>query len=214
MIVDSIPVGMFQCNCYLIGDEKRRTGVLIDPGAEGDEILAMVARHGVEITDIIVTHAHLDHVCALDPVRAATNARVHMNPRDLPLFREVSAQGKLFGLRVEKPADPENSLAHEQRIACGDLTLRIIETPGHSPGSVSVLVEDQAGIVFTGDTLFAGSIGRTDLWGGSYEEIIESIKARLLPLGRDVTVYPGHGCATTVGEEKESNPFLVPGLAI
>lgn len=208
MIVDSIPVGPFQCNCYLIGDEKAGTGIVIDPGDEGEAVLEMVSKHALTITDIIITHAHLDHVSGVDVVRKATNAVVHMSRNDMPLFEIIPSQGALFGLRVKRPGDPEKFVTQNQLIRAGSMALRVIETPGHTPGSVSLLVEGEKGLLFTGDTLFAGSIGRTDLWGGSYEQIIESIVTRLLPLGTDVLVYPGHGESTSLGEEREYNPFL------
>lgn len=208
MILDRLPVGMFQCNCYLIGDPETKRGMLIDPGDEAEAILRMVRKHDVTVTDIVLTHAHLDHVCGVQMIRRETGATVHLNEKDLPLYQHVQKQGRMFGLEVEQPDAPDRYLIHDQVIGSGGLTLRVIETPGHSPGSVSLLIESGNGLLFTGDTLFAGSIGRTDLWGGSYDQIIESIKTRLLTFEHDVPVHPGHGDLTSIGEERRFNPFL------
>ncbi len=208
MIIDAVCVGMFQVNCYLLADEASKTGLLIDPGDEGDSILEMIRGHGVKVSDILITHSHLDHVGALDEVRDALGADVHMNPKELPLFDRVAAQGLAFGLQLRRPRTPEKELADGQVLEAGGLSIRVIETPGHSPGGVCLLLEKPRRLLLTGDTLFAGGIGRTDLWGGSYEQLIASIKQRLLSLEGELAVYPGHGPPSTIGEERRHNPFL------
>ncbi|MEW6368830.1 MAG: MBL fold metallo-hydrolase [Acidobacteriota bacterium] len=212
MIIDAVCVGMFQVNCYLLADESAGIGVLVDPGDEGESILEMIRGHGVNVSDILITHSHLDHVGALDEVRDALGARVHMNPKELPMFERVPAQGLAFGLRMRQPRAPEEELIDDQVLQLGGLAIRVIETPGHSPGGVCLLLEQPGRLLLTGDTLFAGGIGRTDLWGGSYDQLIDSIKKRLLSLDDDLAVYPGHGPPTTIGEERRNNPFLQDGL--
>jgi hydroxyacylglutathione hydrolase len=207
VILESFAVGPFQCNCTILGDGKTREAIVVDPGGEADRILAALARHGLRATAILHTHAHLDHLGATQAVKDATGASVLLHPEDLFLYENVAMQARMLGLPLVEVPPLDAHLAHEQEIRFGDIPTVCLHTPGHTPGSVSFLIPDQ-GLVLSGDTLFLGSIGRTDLPGGSFETIIESIRARLLPLPDETRVIPGHGPATTIGQEKRTNPFL------
>ncbi|HPC46407.1 MAG TPA: MBL fold metallo-hydrolase [Deltaproteobacteria bacterium] len=210
MIVRTIVVTEFMTNCYIVGEEKSRQCLVIDPGGEADRILERVAADGLEVRAILATHAHVDHIGAVSEIREATGAPVYLHSLELPIFQAASRMARIFGIRVSQPADPDRFLAEGDVVSIDSaVSLTVVETPGHSPGGVSFVAGD--GLCFAGDTLFAGSIGRTDLPGGSYRTLISSIKNRLLPLGDHVKVLPGHGPATTLGAERMYNPFLVGG---
>jgi len=209
MIVDSVEVGPIQATCYLVTDRDGGTGMVIDPGDEPDLILAMIARHRVTVTQILLTHGHLDHVLAVDAVRKATGAPVSLGQKDLPLYEMVPAQAAAFDMKAVQPGRPDKLLAGGETFRVGGLSVKVIATPGHSPGGVCYLVSDAHGsALFSGDTLFAGGIGRTDLWGGSHKQLLESIRLSILTLDAKTPVYPGHGEATTVGDERDYNLFL------
>ena len=207
MILECFPVGPFQCNCTILGDEETREAIVVDPGGEPDRILAALARHALRATAILHTHAHLDHLGATQAVKDATGAPVLLHGADLFLYENVEMQARMLGLPPVAVPPLDAHLAHEQEIRFGGCPTLCLHTPGHTPGSVSFLLPDQ-GLLLSGDTLFLGSIGRTDLPGGSFEEIIESIHGRLLPLPDETRVIPGHGPATSIGQEKRINPFL------
>ena len=215
-------VGPFQCNCRLIACEKTGEAALVDPGDEPQKILqkldGLKTASGlpIRLKYLLHTHGHLDHVGATRGVRQgrAEAPRILLHRGDEPLYANLIEQGKLFGLRYESPLPIEEYLEHEQELSVGSLRLSVIHTPGHSPGSVCLrLHEDStAGTqesLFSGDTLFQGSVGRTDLWGANQEQMFSSIKGRILTLDDDTMVCPGHGPDTRVGIEKRSNPFLV-----
>jgi glyoxylase-like metal-dependent hydrolase (beta-lactamase superfamily II) len=208
MLLKTVVVTEFMTNCFILGDEQTKKGIVIDPGGEAEKILRQIEALGVEIMTIVNTHAHVDHIGAIREIKDATGAQVMMHRSELPLLQAASRMGRLFGIHVEQPPDPDRFLAEGDEVSFGDgLSLKVIETPGHSPGGIA-LVASEGKLCFAGDTLFAGSIGRTDLPGGDYHTLISSIKTKLLPLGDDMKVLPGHGPATTLGAERRHNPFL------
>ncbi len=203
--VITIPNGQFQENCYLLAETGQADAVIVDPGEEPESFLAAAAREGLRIREIWLTHGHLDHVVGVADVKAATGAPVLLHPADEPLYRNLPQQGLWFGLRLAPPPPIDRELAHGGTVAIGSTVFQVRHTPGHSPGSVSFVTD---GLVIGGDVLFQGSIGRTDLPGGSFDRLIQSIREELLVLPDDTVVYSGHGPATTVGAERRSNPFL------
>lgn len=205
MKVVTIPNGAFVENCYLVIDETARECAIVDPGEEAGLILRQVEHAAVLPVAIWLTHAHLDHVLGVTPVRAATSAPVFLHPADRALYDRVPDQATAFGLRADPLDPPDQPFAHGQLLRVGGLSFTVRHTPGHSPGSVSIVGE---GIVFDGDVLFQGSIGRTDLPGGDLETLLASIERELLVLPDSTIVYSGHGPATTIGAERRTNPFL------
>jgi hydroxyacylglutathione hydrolase len=216
MIHEILPVGWLQCNCHVVGDPATREAVVIDPGDETEKILAVVARHHLTVKAILITHAHIDHVGGLRKMREATGAPVRMHPDDLELYRILDQQAATIGVPLPGRVEVDGELREGDTVRWGAYQVSVLHTPGHTRGSVSLYFPGEpatgaagaAGSLFAGDTLFAGSIGRTDLWGGSFEAIIRSIESKLLELPEQTIVYPGHGPATTIGEERETNPFL------
>jgi len=216
MIHEVLPVGWLQCNCSIVGDPQTREAIVIDPGDEVDRILEIVTRHGLNVRAVVVTHAHIDHVGGLQKIHQATGAPVLMHPEDLELYRDLEGQAARIGLRAPAKVEVDGLLREGDTVRWGRYQAHVLHTPGHTRGSVSLylpskLVQEkpvEPGKLFAGDTLFAGSIGRTDLWGGSFEEIMRSIHSKLLALPDGTLVYPGHGPETTIGEEREGNPFL------
>jgi len=212
----SIPVGMLQCNCSIIGDPVTREALVIDPGDEVGRILDLLGRHRLTVKAIVSTHAHIDHVGGLCKLHKYTGAPVMMHREDLPLYQAMDIQAAFLGVMPPDLADVHQVLADGDVLQWGSLEARVIHTPGHTPGSVSLYMPTEAGKItlaapqlFAGDTLFAGSIGRTDLWGGSMEEIMDSLRGKLMALPDETVVHPGHGPTTFIGEERQSNPFLV-----
>lgn len=203
----AIPVGALEVNCYIVWDKETGEGVIIDPGADADEVEALARKEEVIVRCVINTHGHFDHVGADAAMKAAFNAPVAIHSKDVPLMAEAHEHGIFFGIETPKQSEPDILLEDGQAIEFGPLTLRVIHTPGHTKGGVCLYLEKEK-VLFTGDTLFAGSIGRTDFEGGSMEELMASITKKLLPLGDDVKVLPGHGPSSTIGEEKTENPFL------
>lgn len=204
MLIRSAEVGSFAANCYLLACDETREGVIIDPGAEARTILDMVAKEKVKVQYIINTHGHVDHVGANEEVRRALGVPLLIHEADGEMCKKPHASLSAFVGKLHL-AVPDRLLTDGEKIKAGNLTIEVISTPGHTKGSISLLVD---GALFTGDTLFAGSIGRTDFPGGSFEQIIRSIKERLLVFPDDTPVYPGHGPRSTIGEEKKYNPFL------
>jgi len=200
-----IPNGTFVENCYLVIDEAARQCAIVDPGEEAELILHRIALAAVAPVAIWLTHAHLDHVLGVSEVRAATGAPVFLHPADRALYDRVPDQAAVFGLRADPLAPPDRAFAHGEGLRVGGLSFTVRHTPGHSPGSVSLVGE---GVVFGGDVLFQGSIGRTDLPGGNRETLVASIERELLVLPDSTIVYSGHGPATTIGAERRTNPFL------
>ncbi len=208
MIVKALTVGLLQENCYILGCEKTLKGVIVDPGDNARGILRVVQQEGLTIEKIINTHAHFDHVLAVNGVKTATKARFCLHPADLPILHDVPERVRLWlDSEVDPVDDPDEFLEHGQVIHFGEQQLEVRFTPGHSPGHV-VFVDAAGQQVFGGDTLFQGSIGRFDLQGGDGATLLRSIREQLLTLPDAYVVYPGHGPATSIGDERESNPFV------
>ena len=205
MKIVQIPNGAFVENTYLVIDEAAAQCAVIDPGEEADRILHEIAGAGARPTAIWITHAHLDHVMGVARVRWETAAPVYLHPADRELYDRAVQQGFAFGVAVEPPPAPDGALAAGDTIQVGQLRFAVRHAPGHSPGSVCLVGE---GVVFSGDVLFAGSIGRTDLPGGSSETLLQSIRNVLFAFPDSTVVYSGHGEPTTIGREKRTNPFL------
>jgi hydroxyacylglutathione hydrolase len=208
MIQEVIPVGMLQCNCYVLGDEATGDAIVIDPGDDIERVQQILTRHSLKPKYIVATHAHIDHVGGIEKLARATGAAVMMHQADLPLYQNLAAQAAWLGVRPPNAIDVDQFLREGDRVVWGSRALEVLHTPGHSPGSLCLHLRGDDERVFSGDTLFAASIGRTDLWGGSYPEILKSIEAKLLALPENTPVFPGHGPATSIGEERQSNPFL------
>ncbi len=249
----TIPVGMLQCNCSIIGDPATREALVVDPGDEVNRILDLLGRHKLIVKAIVSTHAHIDHVGGLSKLHQYTGAPVLMHRDDLPLYQAMDMQAAFLGVLPPELTDIDQLLKEGDVLRWGGFEALVIHTPGHTPGSVSlylphdagkvtipnegekadvsedaerievpeegeiVAVQDEAAKIkilapqlFSGDTLFAGSIGRTDLWGGSMEQIMDSLRSKLMHLPDETMVYPGHGPATTIGDERHLNPFLQP----
>ena len=192
-------------NCYILGCEESKEAAVIDPGGDTDRILLSLAESGLSVKYIINTHAHVDHAAGNGKMKAATGADLLLHELEIPLLEHIAASAASWGLSVEDSPPPDRTVADGETISFGTVSLIVIHTPGHSPGGISLHTE---GCVFVGDTLFAGSIGRTDLPGGNYNTLISSIKNKLFPLGDDVRVFTGHGPETTIQREKSFNPFV------
>lgn len=205
-IFDHLVVGPIQCNCYIVGDSATKEAIVIDPGDQPDDILDSVQRHGLKLVGAVATHAHFDHVLGAEAIRERAGVPFYLHIDDVPLLAALQEQGRMFlGREFSPPPEVDRHYADGDELAAGSLKLAVIHTPGHSPGSISLLAPGEA--VFSGDTLFAGSIGRTDLPGGDHELELTSIRERLFPL-EDLPVYPGHGPPTSIDKEKISNPFV------
>lgn len=204
MIIKLLEVGPLMANCYIIGCETTRVAAVIDPGDEAARILDTAGEKNLKIDYIINTHGHFDHVGANRKLKEATGAQLMIHRQDVPMLRSVSASAAVWGLKAEDSPDPDRILEDGNTIRVGDITLAVIHTPGHSPGGISLHTDK---CVFVGDTLFAGSIGRTDFPGGDFNTLISSIRKKLFVLGDDVRVLTGHGPDTTIGREKQFNPF-------
>ncbi len=204
MIIKKLVVGPFASNCYIIVSESNKEGMIIDPGADAEEILKNVKDLELSIKSIVLTHGHIDHIGALKEVKETTGAEVAIHTDDTKSLQERSA-GRVFGLSYPPPPPPDRLLKGGDSIDIGDLHLLVLHTPGHSPGGICLLGE---GVVFSGDTLFNYGIGRYDLPGGSGSQLMNSIHTKLMILPDNTIVYPGHGPDTTIGTERRGNPFL------
>jgi glyoxylase-like metal-dependent hydrolase (beta-lactamase superfamily II) len=205
MIIKNIVVGPLEVNCYILGCEDTKEAVIIDPGDNADEIISNIEKEGLNPKFIINTHAHFDHIGGVKAIQDHFKIDFILHEGDLFLVENASEQATAFGLKpISKPVVNKNA-TNGEKVNLGNKSITVIHTPGHSPGGVCYYSGNN---VFVGDTLFAGSIGRTDLPGGSYDTLINSIKENLFPLGDSTIVYPGHGPSTTIGNEKEHNPFL------
>jgi len=199
-------VGPLACNCYVVGDDATKEAIVIDPGGDASALIEVLVELELRVTAIVATHAHFDHLIAAEAVRAHTGAPFYMHRDDRPLLDWFQESALMFlGMETGPPPEVDNDLSEGDLLKAGAAELTILHTPGHSPGSV-VLVGDAA--VFSGDTLFAGSVGRTDLPGGDTQTLIDAVKHKLFTLGSDLAVYPGHGPATTLERERASNPFV------
>jgi glyoxylase-like metal-dependent hydrolase (beta-lactamase superfamily II) len=207
MIFETLVVGQLGVNCFILADPETREGVVVDPGDETGAILAVIREKGITVKYILNTHGHFDHVGGNRKMVEATGAPLLIHGGDEPLLSLASRSATMYGLRAENSPPPARHLMDGQVITFGTVELRVIHTPGHSPGGCCFYLPG-AGKLISGDTLFAESIGRTDLAGGSHGQLITSITAKLLPLPDETRVYPGHGPSTTIGHEKRHNPYL------
>jgi hydroxyacylglutathione hydrolase len=206
-LVETFPVGPLQCNCTILADPVSREAVVIDPGDEAERILRALEAAKVSPVALLHTHAHFDHITGSRRVKEATGAPIRLHAADRPLYDALPDQAALFGLRAGAPLPPDAPLEDAERIRFGPFSLRALHTPGHTPGSTCFLLEGDAPALYSGDTLFRRSIGRTDLWGGDTDAILDSIRTKLFALPGDVPVVCGHGPGTTIDEEKRLNPF-------
>ncbi len=207
MIHEILPVGPLQCNCSVIGDEATREAIVIDPGDDIEQVLGLVRKHHLQVKQIVVTHAHIDHVGGAMKLRAATGAPILLNQNDYALLKMLDVQAAWIGVAAPGKVEIDQHLGHADTVTTGSLAAQVLHTPGHTEGSICLYFPTENKLI-AGDTLFAGSIGRTDLPGGSYEKILHSLHDRVLALPDETVVVPGHGPLTTIGEERESNPFL------
>ncbi len=208
MIHEILPVGPLHCNCSVIGDEATHEALVIDPGDDIEDVLRLIQKHNLKVKQIVITHAHIDHVGGAMKLRAATGAPILLNQNDYALLKMLDVQAAWIGVKNPGKVDIDRSIGQSDTVQAGSLKADVIHTPGHTEGSVCLFFPAER-MLIAGDTLFAGSIGRTDLPGGSSEKIIDSLQQKVLALPDDTLVVPGHGPLTTIGEERESNPFLV-----
>ncbi len=205
MIIKGLEVGPIMANCFIVGCEETKEAAVIDPGDDADQILLTLADLKLRVKYILNTHGHFDHVGANSRMKAATGAEILIHSLDVPMLGRLSASAAAWGLSAEDSPEPDRTLADGDTVTFGRLTFTVIHTPGHTPGGISFY---GSGCVFVGDALFAGSIGRTDFPGGDYDTLITSIRTKLFALDDNTTVYTGHGPETTIGHEKQHNPFV------
>jgi len=208
LVVESFPVGPLQCNCSIIGCKETGEAAVIDPGGDVDDIIKMLEENGLKVKYLLHTHAHFDHILGSKELKEKTGAKICLHEKDKFLYDNLQNQCKLFGFKADSPTDIDTYLNDEEELKIGKIKTSIIHTPGHTPGSLCFKIGEDESVLFSGDTLFQHSIGRTDLWGGSFDEIIKSIKGRLLVLDDSTRVVPGHGPDTDIWHEKKENPFL------
>ena len=207
MIHEILPVGMLACNCSIFGDEQTREALVIDPGDDIEDIQAILAKHGLKLKAIFITHAHIDHIGGAAKLKAATGAPVYMNSADQTLYDHLDVQAQWLGLPPPDRTPIDADAREGDRLTVGPTELTVLETPGHTRGSVSLWIPTENKLV-AGDTLFRESIGRTDLPGGDGRQILESIREKLLTAPEQTVVIPGHGPLTTIAHELEFNPYL------
>jgi glyoxylase-like metal-dependent hydrolase (beta-lactamase superfamily II) len=208
MIHEIFPVGPLQCNCSIIGDESTREAMVIDPGDDIEDVLGLIRKHNLRVKQIVITHAHIDHVGGAMKLRAATGAPILLNQNDYALLKMLDVQAAWIGVAAPGAVEIDQSVTTGDTVKAGTHAASILHTPGHTEGSVCLYFPAEK-LLIAGDTLFAGSIGRTDLPGGSMQKIMQSLHGTVLALPDETVVVPGHGPTTTIGEERESNPYLV-----
>lgn len=208
MIHETLPVGRLGCNCSIFGDEETREAIVVDPGDDIDDIAAVLARHGLRVKSIVITHAHIDHIGGAAKLKALTGAPVHMNARDQELYDALPVQAGWLGMAKSPEQTEIDTPARDgDTLRLGGTEFHVLHTPGHTPGSLCLWIPAEQKLI-SGDTLFQESIGRTDLPGGDGRQILRSIKDKLYPLPDETIVFPGHGGTTTLGHEKQHNYFL------
>jgi hydroxyacylglutathione hydrolase len=208
MIIETFPVGPIGCNCTILGDEETGEAILIDPGDDPEEILARLEKHKLKATQLVCTHTHIDHVGAIYGVQERLGTPAAIHKADLFLLEKLDEQAQWCGMPVPKRGVIDQFVADGDAVSCQGVEMGVIHTPGHTPGSTTFHLKGDRNILFTGDTLFMQSIGRTDLWGGSHQEILRSIEKKLMTFDDDTLVIAGHGQSTTIGHERRYNPFL------
>ena len=208
MIRETFPVGLLQCNCTILGDETTLEAIVVDPGAELSKIMAVIAKHGFTVKQILVTHAHIDHIAGALELKALTGAPIAYSQHDLPLVAMMNVQAGWLNMPTPDVRPPDEDLHDGQVVQVGALRAEVIHTPGHTPGSICLYLPEHT-LLLAGDTLFAGSVGRSDLPGGDGALLIRSIRNNLLHLPDATNVIPGHGRPTSIGVERRSNPFLL-----
>lgn len=207
MIHEILPVGPLRCNCSVIGDEVTHEAMVIDPGDDIDDVVDLIRKHHLQVKQIVITHAHIDHVGGAMKLRAASGAPILLNQNDYALLKMLDMQAAWIGVPSPGKVEIDRSIATGEKISAGSHTASVLHTPGHTEGSICLYFEAEKKLI-AGDTLFAGSIGRTDLPGGSMPKILHSLRETVLALPDETVVIPGHGPLTTIGEERETNPFL------
>lgn len=207
MIQKALLVGLLEVNCYILGDEETKEAVVIDPGGDENEILEALNHHGLKLKTIIDTHGHFDHVDANQPLKEATGASIAIHELDGAMLAKPSAEAMFFTGNRLRLSTADILLKEGDILNFGNYRLKVLHTPGHTPGGISLVMEGNT-LVYVGDLLFQGSIGRTDFPGGSFEDLINAVKTKIFTLGDNYTVYPGHGPVTTVGQERKYNPFF------
>jgi len=205
LVIKRFVVGAIETNCYVVSCPDSRESVVIDPGDYDPSLAAYLEEKGLSVKYIVNTHSHFDHTGGNKKLKDATGAPLLIHRAEAGMLPRINLLALMFGLKVDKSPPADGFLAEGDEVKFGNISLNVLETPGHSPGSISLYTDN---VAFVGDTLFAGSIGRTDLPGGSYDRLIQSITEKIVPLGDDTVVYSGHGPETTVGHEKRYNPFL------
>jgi glyoxylase-like metal-dependent hydrolase (beta-lactamase superfamily II) len=208
MIHEILPVGPLRCNCSIIGDETTHEAMVIDPGDNIDEVLALIRKHNLQVKQIVITHAHIDHVGGAMKLRAATGAPILLNQNDYALLNMLDVQATWIGVPTPDKVEIDRSISTGETVTAGQHTAQVLHTPGHTEGSICLYFQAEKKLI-AGDTLFAGSIGRADLPGGSTQKIMRSLHDTVLALPDETVVIPGHGELTTIGKEREDNPFLV-----
>lgn len=208
MLIKKLTVGPIMANCFIVGCDQTREAAVIDPGDEADRILLTLAEAKLTVTHIINTHGHFDHVGANRRMKQATGAPILIHALDAPMLHLLSRSAAAWGMSAENSPPPDRTIDEGDTISVGTITFKVIHTPGHTPGGVSLHAD---GYLFVGDTLFAGSVGRTDFPGGDFDTLKSSIQEKLFTLGDEVQVFTGHGPETTIGEEKRHNPFVGTG---
>lgn len=208
MIRETFPVGLLGCNCTILGDKASHEAIVVDPGYDIPQVLALLAKHQLTVKKIVVTHAHIDHIASAQSLKQMTGAPILYNQADLPLVAMMDVQAGWLGLPVPTVLPPDHSPADGEAIHAGGISANVMYMPGHTEGSLCLHLPKEH-LLLAGDTLFAGSVGRTDLPGGSSGKLLASIRERLLPLPDATLVVPGHGPTTTIGTERVQNPFLV-----
>lgn len=212
LLIETITNGPFMENCFLVADPKTKKAIVIDPGDEHDRIVQIIEKAGLEVSEIVNTHGHIDHAGSVAPLKRALGVPFAIHPGDRPWLEHLGASAAAFGLPPKETPEVDRELDHGQQLRVGEAVGRVLHTPGHTEGGCCLYFPD-AKVVFVGDTLFAGSVGRTDLPGGSTTTLLKSIREQLLTLDDDVVVFCGHGPATDIGTERRTNPFLRPGAS-
>lgn len=208
MLLEAMVVGPLQVNCYIVGCEETREALVIDPGDDGEQILQHIAQAGLTVKMIVNTHGHFDHVGANALLVAETGAPLHIHVSDAPFLPRIREHAAVYGLQVRVSPPPDRALHGGETLTVGTLPIQVLHTPGHTPGGICLQINDH---LFSGDTLFADSVGRTDLPGGNHEDLVEAIRQKLFALPDSTIAHPGHGPDTTIGREKRLNPFVGEG---